>query len=78
MVGERQIDLRIELMEDPFELDLSLEDAGELSGFGSQAPASVVFGSLSKCHIPNRIEEFFAGPLIGQEADPRPVDGFHW
>ena len=74
MVGERQIDPRVEQMEDPVELDFSLEDAGELSGFGSQAPASVVFGSSSKskCHIPNRIEEFFAGPLIGQEADSKP------
>ena len=72
MVGERQIGPRVELMEDPVELDFSLEDAGELSGFGSQAPAPVVFGSSSKHHIPNRIEEFFAGPLMGQEADSEP------
>ena len=67
MAGERQVNLRVELMEEPVELDLSLEDAGELSGFGSQAPASVVFGSPSKHHVPNRIEEFFA-----READSEP------
>ena len=66
MAGARQIDLRVEPMEDPVELDLSLEDAGELSGFGIQAPASVVFGSSSKRHTPNRIEEFFSG-LSGPE-----------
>ena len=71
MAGERQIDSRVELMEDPVELDLSLEDAGELSGFGSQAPASVVFGSPSEHHVPNRIEEIF-GPLIKPEADSEP------
>ena len=71
MAGERQIDSRVELMEDPVELDLSLEDAGELSGFGSQASASVVFDPPSKHHVPNRIEEIF-GPLIKPEPDPEP------
>ena len=71
MAGERQIDSHVELMEDPVELDLSLEDAGELSGFGAQASASVVFGSPSKHHVPNRIEEIF-GPLIKPEPDPEP------
>ena len=67
MAGERQVNLRVEPMENPVELDLSLEAAGELSGFGSLAPASVVFGSSSKHHVPNRIEEFFA-----READSEP------
>ena len=59
MASERQADLRVEPMEDP------VEDAGELSGFGTQAPASVVLSS-SKRHTPNRIEELFSG-LIGPE-----------
>ena len=71
MAGKRQIDPRVELMDEPIELDFSPEDAGELSGFGSQAPASVIFGSSSKLLMPNRIEEFF--PLIGQEADSEPA-----